>query len=163
MGLDIVAFEKAYLTEPHEYVDDDCYDAGHVRARLPHPSMVVTFHGLEDGRCYSTAGRTVRFRAGSYSGYNRFREALCRAALGVEPDEVWNDPTAHANEPFFELINFADNEGTISRDACRDLLGDFVDGYRTVRAKLDEEDQESYDRWMAAFAVAAHNGLVALR
>ena len=57
-------------------------------------------------------------RSWSYHGYNAFRRALCRAALGVDPETVWDDRDAWAGHPFVLLIDFADNEGCIGPEAA---------------------------------------------
>src|SRR5262245_9726177 len=53
--------------------------------------------GMEPGM-YECTPRTEQhsFRAGPYSGYNWWREQLCRFALGVKPGSVWSQPKRFA-------------------------------------------------------------------
>jgi hypothetical protein len=87
--------------------------------------------------------------------------------LGVSADVVWADLNTYATQPFFELVNFADNQGNIGAVAVADLAADF----RGLRAKvisqpLDDPDEEAwfgacYDNFARAFDLAAGgNGLV---
>jgi hypothetical protein len=177
IGLDITAFENATLVDDeHEQGEDAdgnwCNEdpeyggKGHVRAYMAAPSFSQSFRGLEEGRCYLTEGETFGFRAGSYSGHGAFRDALSEVALGVTPDIVWGDPDAYKEEPFFELINFSDCEGTIGPEACADLARDFQEGLALgVRARLESYGYdgylaEKYDEWQKAFELAADTGLV---
>lgn len=178
MGLDITAYSRAVLTEPHEYADE-CYDRGH-RTAVTYAIFERSFRGLAGanqsvatwdgsamigGLCYDVSGaEEIDFQAGSYSGYNRWRDRLARTFLGVEAHAVFKDPNAYADRPFFELINFADNEGAIGPEACADLLADFEAG-RTrwsveCSADVDGYDLARYDKWTEAFRLATPDGLV---
>lgn len=90
------------------------------------------------------------FRAGSYGGYGEWRRALADA----RPDEA----------AFDELINFADNEGTIGTVASAKLHGDFVRHRQEVMDRIPPDDrswfQELYDYWMKAFEIASDGGAV---
>lgn len=109
-----------------------------------------------------SVGKTWGFRAGSYGGYNAFREELSRLALGVEPEEVWQDPDRFRDRPFFELINFADNEGTIGSEAAADLHADFV-AYMPMAVERwtdDSYDFGKYTTWTKACRDAADGGMI---
>ena len=82
MGLDIVSYEKVELVPHHARDADECYEAGHVYAFV-YDGFERSLRGLEGERCYQPSGEQMHFRAGSYSGYNAFREALSLAALGL--------------------------------------------------------------------------------
>lgn len=111
------------------------------------------------------------FRAGSYSGYNQWREQLARMALGVEPDVIWANPEAYKGQAFFELINFADCEGTIGPKTSKKLYQDFLtfdemakQGYEPERKGVFIEQNWFYDKykeWMEAFQIAStQNGAI---
>ena len=109
------------------------------------------------------------FRAGSYSGYNWWREQLCRFALEVEPGEVWEDPDAFAGKAFVELINFSDAEGAIGPRTAAKLARDFQNhaarrGEWAARhiANADEREYfvESYADWQHGFELAAQGGVL---
>lgn len=159
MGLDITAYERVTVLPEHEHVEE-CYEAGHVVAYVIVPGFEPSLRGLLPDRCYLPTGESLGFQAGSYSGYNQWREALCQAAHGVPTAEIWRNPKKWADAPFFELLNFADNEGTIGPEAAADLYLDFVAQRVSVRPRLGEWEQEKYDDWSAAFEMAAGTGLV---
>ena len=102
------------------------------------------------------------FRAGSYGGYNVWRALLCRVMLGVEPRAVWNDPDKWRSQPFYGLINFADNEGCIGPVWSARLAKEFAEGRERFHAHPEVGDYErsKYDEWMKAFEAAAQNGCV---
>lgn len=162
MGLDIIAFEHATPVDGH-LNQTEC-DEHYVAYADSFPQ---SFRGLEDGRCYEFSGRDFSFRGGSYWGYNAWRDALARRVLGVSAAIVWADERLYATRPFFELIAFADDQGSIGPEAAADLAADF----RGLRARvtsqpLDDPEEEAwfmakYDNFAHAFElVALGNGLV---
>lgn len=62
--------------------------------------------------------------------------------------------------PFFELIHFADNEGVIGPVVSAKLAKDFRDNYERAKAFGDGYWLSKYEKWMAAFEMAADNGAV---
>jgi hypothetical protein len=140
MGLDITAYSQLERIGLHEKdrdlnegepggLNDYCYNDGHVNA-YAYDSFPQSFRGLEvlsirdypgarfmEGGCYGITPKTEAhaFRAGSYAGYNAWREDLQKQF----------NPSRNPDGPFYELIWFADNEGCIGPDAARDLLTDF--------------------------------------
>lgn len=126
------------------------------------------FRGLESGKVYQFKS-SFDFRAGSYSGYNIWRNELAKLA-GYQPsvtfrnkevelrydETVWN--LNHG--PFWELIDFSDAEGVIGPDVCRKVYQDFVQ-YRDQAAQVpDAYFSESYGHWMKAFEMCADNGAI---
>lgn len=90
------------------------------------------------------------FRAGSYSGYNRWRDDL----------EKFKGDAA-----FQELIDFADNEGVIGSLLSAKLRDDFKKYHDEAMEFAKREDVcmyffESYCDWEKAFTMAAENGAV---
>lgn len=82
---------------------------------------------------YTRASRRHGFRAGSYSGYNWWRNELCRFALGVGAEEVWANPRRFRGRPFVELIDFTDCDGRIGTTVASKLAADFT--VHAARAK----------------------------
>lgn len=160
MGLDAVAFRLATLTDEHERTDA-CRDNDHVLAHVIDDDFHRSLRGLTAGRCYRVADRAITVSS-SYSGHGQFREVLARVFYGKAPRDIWNDPEAYADRPFFELLQFADNEGTIGPLAAADLARDFAEGREQWDAALDvsEWDRRKYDEWAEAFEAAANDGLV---
>jgi hypothetical protein len=136
MGLDVTAYSHLAAVGFHEKdpelnegepggPKDWCYYDNHVTA-LAYEAFPLSFlaipileqrDGLLLGGCYATTEATQIhcFRAGSYGGYSQWRSAL---------QDKYN-PDRKEIEPFFELIWFADNEGTIGSLAAQNLLADF--------------------------------------
>lgn len=154
MGLDITAYEAVELLPPHPHTED-CSDAGHILAFVTAPSFNQSLRGLEEHRCYRSVGETYSFRAGSYSGYNRWREYLRQLVWGVSIDDFWViGPDHYRHREFFELIYFSDCEGTIGSEACADLAADFH------RHTIHIPSSNQYADWKKAFDLASKNGCV---
>lgn len=172
MGLDIEYWGKAerFEGEPdrNEVADQSREDSPQLVHAFVDAGFEASLRGLEEG-WYECSGESGGFRAGSYSGYGEWRGRLSVCALAAEPEAVWADPDRFRNQPFFELVNFADNEGTIGPEAAADLFADFDanrDGVFAAYAEAwDDPDDISwfrsrYDNWREAFRVAAGGGLV---
>ena len=159
MGLDALAYKAATLLDPHEQTED-CWE-NHVLALIVDPSFHRSLRGLVADRCYEVEGVEAAHVGNSYSGHSRFRDELSRVFLGVESRTVWGSPDRYADRPFFELIHFADNEGTIGPDAAADLAADFAEGRTLWQSRVsDEWLLHKYDEWAEVFATAADGGLV---
>lgn len=163
MGLDITAYRALSKVEDAATDADgnpEAYDT-HWRA---HP-VVVAFteenwpgrsQGIEPGAIY-VFGEIFDFRAGSYGGYNQWRDELARFAGYGSALEVWESDRTEG--PFLELINFADNEGVIGPVVAAKLAKDFQE----FQSKADQEEswwRSSYANWRRAFEMAADNGAV---
>ena len=182
MGLDITAYETATRLESHDCIkttpedEDACWEKHlHVFA---YKGFEQSLAGLEiinpDGKLGGSEiadcgyyevdrSKSLRFRAGSYSGFGGFRSILCSVVLDVDVRELWATADNYRYEPFFELLNFADNEGCIGPIAARNLHEDFVANRSKVAASLAGEDayfMEKYDLWTEACALAADTGLI---
>lgn len=163
MGLDITAY--SHLSAVGKHTAGWCEDDDHVTA-MAYDSFPDSFRGIPVistethgitgflmGGCYAITEKTEThgFRAGSYSGYNRWREDL----------QLQFNPKRDPAEPFYELIWFADNEGCIGEIAAADLLADFRQHATDyAAAHSDEYDRERYADWTTAFRLAAAGGLV---
>jgi hypothetical protein len=112
--------------------------------------------------------RTNRFRAGSYSGYNDYRNMLAEAGMGAEDRVIWKQEDKFRGQPFWEQVNFSDCEGTIGPKTSAKLAKDYAENrqkfsdfvLKTVGG--DKENHEYYmylyDEWAAAFKTAAETG-----
>lgn len=176
MGLDITAYSRLKHIGKHEKdaalnegepggPDDWCYYEDHVQA-FAYEEFPQSFRGIPvlgtmksgsstflEGGCYEITDETKEhdFRAGSYSGYNYWRADLAR--------QFNRYPHPDPDQPFYELIWFADNEGTIGPEAAKDLLADFrehLDQYVPPEGWTDAK----YLDWIRAFELAADSGLV---
>lgn len=169
MGLDITAYSRLEYLGQHaadgwcveEHYDED-WNRTHI-ATYAYDSFPQSFRGIPVvgkravrdatfliGGCYEVTRATAThgFRAGSYTGYGRWREDL---------QQRFN-PERDPDKPFYELIWFADNEGCIGPEASRDLLADFLLHFE--RYPADEGYLALYKHWLQAFKLAADGGLV---
>lgn len=161
MGLDVTAYSN--LTPIGQHTHDWCQEDDHVVA-FAYSNFTASFRGLPVlrtdeqfiyGGCYAHTGTTEthKFQAGSYSGYNAWRGHL-RAQF---------NPDTRPDQPFYELIWFADNEGCIGPDAARDLLADFREHAAAYRVPDDDVQgwyREKYEAWTRACDLAADCGLI---
>lgn len=161
MGLDISAYAQAeflYSQQPQtENEWDRFWETGNL-VSVKNWGGWEQFEGLQEGvyRVSSSMG----FRAGSYSGYNAFRADLCRFALKVDPDEVWNNLGKYKGAPFVELINFSDCEGFIGPVASEKLYSDFQQHWTDYSLNADEYSASKYNDWLSAFDLAREDGFV---
>lgn len=174
-----MAYSHLALTEHHPHDFDACEDAGHLFA-FAYRGFEASTRGLADhdrpvnlgqtkcigGRCYLPTDATDRYEICdlSYRSFGAWRRDLSQAALGVAPETVWAAPTVWASRPFFEVINFADNEGTIGPEAAADLLADFQEYAHLQDASPDPEWgtwwEKLWGRWTEGLALASQGGLV---
>lgn len=161
MGLNIRAFERLELvaTRPtNGWADDDWDDDGSVILSPAHGFAEATdgveaTDGMVPGK-YAIHGEQIHFRAGSYSGYNGWREWLA-AQVGTTPRAVWSDPKPG---PFVELINNSDCEGFIGPKTAAKLARDFQE--HAGRIVGDDYEVQRYRDWQRAFELAANGGAV---
>jgi len=167
MGLDITAHERIVLRADLDR---------HAMEQLYKPSQPWRFDwlypfpgqgefatradGIVEG-CYESTGEIHTFGAGSYSGYNRWREQLA-LMLGTTPEAIWRDPKPG---PFVELINFGDNEGVIGPKTSAKLAADFAQWAskaETFGVGLGLAEGPwfiaKYRDWQRAFEIAARHG-----
>ena len=163
MGLDITAYSQLEAVGVHVPSGEWCEDDNHVGA-YAYDSFPQSFRGLPvlgtkdypgakflEGGCYAVTPDTEYhgFSAGGYGGYNAWREDLQKQF----------NPTREAEAPFYELIWFADNEGSIGPDAARDLLADFREHADRYVPQWSWAEAK-YQDWTRAFELAADGGLV---
>lgn len=191
MGLDITAYSRLKHVGMHEKdpelnegepggVDDWCYYDGHVQA-FAYDCFPQSYRGIPVigkkgefvlGGCYETTPETetIAFQAGSYGGYSAWRSDLAAqfnpAPITLDlgrPVMAEPDPAL----PFYELIWFADNEGSIGPEAAADLLADFREcaAARYVMPDPSEgawrkDGNTRYQLWTRACELAADGGLI---
>jgi hypothetical protein len=188
MGLDISAVSEIRpvdVPEGMEIWSDEYYDweseNGYQLWNIySSPEFPKQGEGLPESDMVDAEGESFSFRAGSYSGYNEWRNDLALAA-GYEggAENVWNrvDSAGYTGGPFEELINFSDANGIIGPIASEKLYNDFIKYEKDIMETIDwwylkmvaekEYDGESvkwfkikYDDWKEAFNIARNNGMV---
>jgi hypothetical protein len=176
MGLSITGY--SHLTyvghcpdrdeDAHGY-NPDTYDRIHVEAyaytEFPHallgvPNQLIIsgYSGSKflSGGCFAVTAKTETHRAGrSYGGYNQWRQDL---ADRFNPYRENGEPSPEG--PFYELIWFADNEGTICQLAATTLLANFRQFEVEYAATHDEWDVQYYRDFLRACELAADGGLI---
>ncbi|SPA44621.1 hypothetical protein [Cupriavidus taiwanensis] len=177
MGLDITAYSNTKRLEGIQFDEDgepiNC-DEDYMRVYV-NPDFPERASGLEDGKCYTTGDASMHFRAGSYSGYNFWREELARmAGYPTAEYECYgtvkhrHDAGAWAAEagPFFELICFSDCEGVIGAEVSEKLAKDFAEYDERAKSHVPSVHRYEgwfyalYQEWRKAFEMAAQNGMV---
>ncbi|MDT2451148.1 hypothetical protein [Enterococcus avium] len=150
MGLDVEAYKKmTKIAEPERDEYGDLVD-WETLVEVDQSTLDYTeryFKGRTQGLVAGvySPDDSLRFRAGAYSYYNRFREKLENIA---------------SNSQLFELIMFSDCEGFIGPIVSKKLAKDFSDLEETAREKLDEYDFETYLNFKKAFELASEEGCV---
>lgn len=177
MGLDITAYRKltkidAVFDEDGEPIDPATrepldYEDYDLKAYI-NPDFPGRADEIIDRAVYA-AEDSLGLHAGSYSGYNRWREQLAILA-GYKSGKYeqygrnyeshcvpcWNGATG----PFSELINFSDCEGVIGASVSAKLAKDFAEFQGAADAHEDERFRTKYAEWRAAFEMAADGGAV---
>lgn len=97
------------------------------------------------------------FRAGSYSGYNYWRNQLAVFAGFESAESVWHGDLKGS---FTEMINFSDCEGTLDAETCLKLYKDFCDNEGRAKEHPDDYFIEKYMEWKRAMEIASNNGQV---
>lgn len=162
MGLDITAYRQLEPA-PHAELDGDGFPVdGKKYVWLDRASIEWTEQhwpghsgGIKPG-VYAFA-QAHSFRAGSYGGYNAWRDELARVMHGRSAEELWDGKVAG---PFIELITFADNEGIIGPQVAAKLAKDFADHQAKAEQVGDDYFLAKYNAWRLAFELAADGGAV---
>lgn len=164
-GLDITAYDKLAIVQSPK-LDKYGEPSGDNEIRLKPADFPERYAGLERGKIYKF-GSQFQFRAGSYSGYNAWRNELAKLA-GYRPTAHMNHDKAEQRYdltvwllkkgPFWELIDFSDSDGVIGPQSCKRIYADFVQFKDAAARHPDQEFRTSYDNWFKAFAKCANNG-----
>ncbi len=141
---------------------DDYAFVAHINANFPGRA-----DDMEDGGVYKAA-ESFSFRAGSYGGYNMWRDRLAKLAGYPEGtyEQYGKDYPSYcvacwngAQGPFAELIHFSDCEGVIGAAISRKLAADF-DAFEEAAKAQDDQFFQLYQAWQKAFTMAANGGAV---
>lgn len=162
MGLEITAYRGLTKIENPEMEDGQ---PKHCDAEVifwpNYPEFPGRSEGVNTDRTVYGFAEKFGFCAGSYSGYNSWRDVLARFAGYIGAREAWDGRVG----PFWELINFANNEGTIGPVVSAKLARDFADFQERADAFTAPDDwgnywHQKYNAWRKAFDMASDNGAV---
>ncbi len=181
MGLDISYYSDLKLVGPKTGEDSD-YDYA-VRI-WNEECFEYQLGSLKREQIYdaTSTSKYGSFRAGSYGGYNQWRNELANMVGYNGADEVWCDKEfdsfknfnlrkdklkslsgdiVERVKPFYELIKFSDAEGVIGSEVCKKLYKDFVDFDQQAKNHIqDDWFYALYNDWKKAFKMASENGAV---
>jgi len=149
MGLDVTAYKNIKIVEDEE---PEYYFSN---TGFPQSNMKY----LENREIQIEFDEDFHFRAGSYSGYNQFRNELCKIANNITAKELW-DLDNESFKLFYWLINFTDCDGYIGASYCKILYDEFVKYEDEVKSNLQEYYHIIYDNFKEAFRIGSVNGLV---
>lgn len=166
MGLDITAHRQVQKVDKSTIaLDEDGYPEDYDNYSI---FYVVEHYAdrapeIESDAVY-TSTETYGFRAGSYSGYNTWRNELAKMAgypeiKGRYDEGAWEEESG----PFLDLINYSDCEGVIGTGVCKNLLADFLafDAQaQTHNSPNGEYFYEVYKEFTQGLTLAADNGLL---
>lgn len=160
MGLDVTAYSQLKREDEangDDYRKDRCdiYQSSIEFAERHWPGRA---DGLKSGR-YSFGDR-LDFRAGSYSGYGEWRHWLARLVGWKDARDCWENGSP--GSPFYELINFADNEGVLGSQVCAKLAKDFAHWQPKAEATTEDPDWNIplFNKWKEACELAADGGAI---
>lgn len=165
MGLDITAYRQLQPS-PGEPLDADGEPVDWKNVFFPGTSMEWSereFPGRAEGiqlRMPYQFAEKYRHGGHSYSGYNKWRNLLAVFAGYTSAEDCWKN---HVSGPFFELINFFDNEGVIGPVVSGKLLADFQKNRERLRTWSDPDRsylESRYDEWTKVFEFGADGGAV---
>ncbi|WP_140402342.1 hypothetical protein [Burkholderia multivorans] len=166
-GLDVTAYSGLAIVES-PLISPDGTPQGKNQITFDPGNFPDRFRGIEAGKVYQFQS-SFTFRAGSYSGYNAWRNELAKLA-GYQPSitvrnkavESRYDETVWKLDqgPFWELIKFSDAEGTIGPDVCWKVHRDFVQYHDQAAQVSIPYFYDSYVDWMKAFEMCSINGAI---
>lgn len=169
MGLDISAYSKlveaadAARDSAGELMDYDSYCEF-----CENPDFPGRLDGIKPETAYSFGGESTDFRAGSYGGYNAWRNQLAQLAgypltkyrfFGSDREGYDGGAWAAGQGPFFEQIQFTDCDGTIGPVVSAKLAKDYAD-HAAKAQQVGGWFWEMYQEWQKGFELAADGGAV---
>lgn len=154
MGLDVRVYGNIKISTDEDNADFIAF--------IIDPEWKFKIKNLQEGAPYEG---DVIFRGVSYpySSHSRFRENLIR--LIDRPDLLnssgridWD--ILPVDIPFYDLINFADNEGCLDWEISAKLYSDFEKYNEKARTEMYENQYYQYEKWLETFKSAKENGVV---
>ena len=158
MGLDCTAYSNIKLLHEinkNNEDTDDFWERG--LARLYMTGFARHSDNLKDG--WYEAEDSYGWCAGSYSGYNRWRNTVSEVGLGVPAKVVWENFDQYEDEGLAWLVHFSDCEGFIGPETSKKILV----GLQKIQEDnlfTDEYDLVKLNHWIIGMTLAANNGAV---
>ena len=153
MGLDITAYSNIKKETKRENIDvDEAYEHNWTDFYIHNQQDLYQHIDVDDSYFYSYED-TEHMRAGSYGGYNSWRNLLRQLASSLPLDK-------DGYYPFYELINYSDCEGVIGTMCSTKLAKDFNDYEEQACSHLEGYNLTKYYEWKKMFELASNNGAV---
>lgn len=165
MGLDITAYRQVSLADNFaKDADGSPVDWDRYFHVYHSPHFPGRAEPLVDGGWYEFE-EELSFCTGSYGAYGAWRDALAQLAGYLPHPAAQRHRHAEGawmaqSGPFWELINFADNEGTIGSVVAAKLATDFAEFEDRAMRSSEPWFYQLYRQWRAAFEMAADDGAV---
>jgi hypothetical protein len=157
MGLDISYYVNAKLAPDAERDENNLPADPNLVLAYVNPDFAERADALKHEAVYAYDD-SGGFRAGSYGGYNAWRDKLAQLAGFASADDVWNQGSPQ-EKPFVPLINFSDCEGIIGPETAARLAKDFAE-HQDEADRVGGYFAEKYRDWRSAFEAVAGNGFV---
>jgi hypothetical protein len=148
MGLDVKVFQD--ITKLNDDAEDYDFTASNIKTFKDRCKNL-------DWLAKYKADVTKRVISYPCSVHNDFRRELA-TLIGKERD-FWLDDV-DAETPFYELFEFADNEGCMDWECAGNLYDDFVQYQKNATEKLPPTYVSIYDKWLGTFQLAKDRGVV---
>ncbi|HET6250674.1 MAG TPA: hypothetical protein VFE47_23500 [Tepidisphaeraceae bacterium] len=166
MGVVVAAISKARRARKHKRGGDWCFEH---HTPVFNWALPVLLDGRPEG-CYCSKEGDLDcfdFDAGSYGGYNEFRDELSRLAIGIPANELWTNPEPHLESPFVELLLLRPEGNAIGPVTSAKLYRDFTRYAAAARKQWRRKSErwllENYMDFRTAFRIAKNRGFVLLR
>jgi hypothetical protein len=168
MGLDITAYEK--LEASYETVEDiEEGTAGYSLYTHKETEFENSSTGLLLDTYYDSTGEEYGFRAGSYGGYNQWRNQLSFIVNNIYANDLYKEYQTfeRIQEEGFkmaELIYFSDCDGYIGPEVCQKLYVEFRDNEQFAKDYAEQSNDEHfyvvYKDFLEAFKIVGDAGAV---
>lgn len=156
MGLDVVTYGNIKLAEKKDEYEYDFI------AYVTDDSWLYKIKNLQVNKAYTG---DVIYMGISYScsSHNLFREKLVKMIgrddlLDLYSGIFWNELTPEM--PFYDFIDFADNEGCLDWEISSKIYSDFELYKEKARLEMSEHDFSIYETWLETFKSAQNYGVV---
>ena len=158
MGLSVNVYKNIKVT-----YNEDEYN---FIAYVIDPDWRYKVKNLEYDKYYvgELVNNSIRYPCSSHGEFRRvLLNIIGRADLvSMEDDIYWDLLEKETDMPFYELINFADNEGCLDFEISKKLYGQFVE-YKDKAAKYLEDDEytrQKYMEWLEVVKDGKDKGVV---
>ena len=154
MGLHIEVYGNIKLAENEEEYDFTAY--------VTNETWKHKIKNLQDGESY-TGDVVFTGVSYSYAAHSRFREKLVKLVgredlLDNRGGIKWGELPSEI--PFYDLINFADNEGCLDWEVSNTIYSDFEKYNEKAKLEMNEYDYSYYETWLETFKSAKNYGVV---